>query len=118
MGLKEQIENDIFGVFLNLCDFGEFHTINGSRLLGLIDKNNVHMRASTGRRTEGVREDSFFLYIKAAEFVTLPKPYEPIEVDGKRYTIRSVLDEMGLLVIEYGGVSDGRRVVGDKPRAL
>jgi hypothetical protein len=109
MSLKQQVEKDIFGVFLNLDDFGEFHKVNGSRVLCIIDKNNIHMRASMGRRTEGVREDSLFLYIKAAEFVTPPKPYEPIEVDGKPFTVRSVSDEMGLLVIEYGSVSDSQR---------
>jgi hypothetical protein len=116
MSLKEQVENDIFGVFLNLRDFGEFHAVNGSRVLCLIDKNNVHMRASMGRRTEGVREDSLFLYIKATEFAKPPKPYEPLEVDGVKFTIRGVSDEMGLLVIEYGGVSDCRRIPGDRPR--
>jgi hypothetical protein len=116
MSLKEQVENDIFEIFLNPRDFGEFHMVNGSRVLSLIDKNNVHMRASQGRRTEGVREDSLFLYIKAAEFATPPKPHEPINVDGKDCFIRSVSDEGGLLVIEYGGVSDGKRIAGDRPR--
>jgi hypothetical protein len=116
MPLREQIDADIFGVFLNTEDFGEIHTINGSQVLCIIDKNNIHMRASMGRRTEGVREDSLFLYIKTSEFSSPPKPFSPIEVDGKEYVIRSVSEEMGVLVIEYGGVTSGRREFGNRPR--
>ena len=113
MSLKEQIEGDIFGVFLNPKDFGDFHTVNGSRVMCLVDKDNVHMRSGGGRRTEGVREGSFFLYIAAAEFRVKPKAHDPIEVNGGKYFIRNVSDEEGMLVIEYGGVSDGiRRAVG------
>jgi hypothetical protein len=119
MNLKEQIEEDIFRVFLNPQDFGEFHTVNGSRVLSIIDKNNVHMRSTVrlqvGRGAEGVHEDSLFVYVKATEFAKPPKPHEPIEVDGKSYVIRSVSDEMGILVIEYGGVSDSRHITGNRP---
>lgn len=112
MTLKEQVAADIHGVFLSLRDFGDFHTVNGSRVLCLIEKNNVHMRAPAGRRTEGVREDSLFLYIHAGEFRTVPKPHDPLEVDGRKFFVRSVSEEMGILVIEYGAVSDGRRISG------
>jgi hypothetical protein len=116
LSLKEQIDRDVFEIFLNPSDFGEFHTVNGSRVLCIIDKNNVHMRASLGRRTEGVREDSLFMYVKTQEFATPPKPYDLISVDGREYAVRSVSDEMGLLVIEYGGVSDSRRIPGNRPK--
>ena len=117
--LKDQIADDIFNVFLNLDDFADWHTVNGSRLKCLIDKNNVHMRASAGRRTEGVREDSFFLYIHAEEFRTPPEPNSEIDIDGKKYAIRSVSDEMDLLVIEYGRVfGRGNPISGNAPRPL
>ena len=115
--LKEQIAGDIFSVFLNEDEFADWHTVNGSRLKCIIDKNNVHMRASAGRRTEGVREDSFFLYIHAGEFRTSPEPNSEIDIDGKKYAIRSVSDEMGLLVIEYGRVfgRNGNHISGNAP---
>lgn len=117
MSLKEQIEADIFKVFLNPKDFGDFHTVNGSRVMCAVDKNNVHMRSGGGRRTEGVREDSFFLYIAAGAFRDKPEARDPITIDGKSYTIRNVSDEGGMLVIEYGGVSDGRRFSVGRPGA-
>ena len=79
-------------------------------MLCVVDKNNVHMRhmrAPAGRRTEGVREDSLFLYIHAGEFRTVPKLHDPLEVDGRKFFIRSVSEEMGILVIEYGAMNVG-----------
>lgn len=117
MNLKELVEADVFGVFLNPDEMADWHEVNGTRLLCAIDKNNVHMRTGGGRRTEGVREDSLFLYIASDAFRNKPVAHEPITVDGKRYKIRDVSDEFGMLVIEYGDISDGRRKPIGRPNA-
>lgn len=109
MSLKELISEDVRKVFLNFNDFAEIHKINGANILCVIDKDNTHMRSSGGRRTEGVREDSFFVYIDSREFVKKPSPHERIDIDGKSYFIRDIADENGIFVIQCGEVSDGKR---------
>ena len=64
--LKEQIDADIFGIFLNIRDFGVLRIINGVKVLCLIEKNNVHMRASAGRRTSAKLTRHSFLSLRIA----------------------------------------------------
>lgn len=115
MNFDELIAVDIRGVFLNPVDFGKVHNINGTDVICVIDKNNIHIRGgggrvAGGRREEGVREGSFFLYIDALEFENKPMPHEQIEIDGHSYFMRDVSDEDGIYIIECGEVSNGKRI--------
>lgn len=103
MSLKEQMEFDLQdgGVWFNEGDFADWHNVNGARVLCIMD-SMVTKPTKVGRSGGGVHRGSSLVSIRAKDFTRCPKPGETITIDGARYQIVNVTDDVGVYVIEYG----------------
>lgn len=94
-------------VFFNADEFGDWHIVNGARVLCLHGSPSYKPK-TVGRIKGGIHTGSSFIFIRVREFARCPKPNEPIEIDGVRYDITSVEDDCGVYVIEYGRFDDAK----------
>lgn len=109
MTLKEQIAADLEdgAVWFNEDDFAAWHEINGARVLCIMGcmENGAE---KIGRLTGGVDIDSSSLFIRAREFTRRPKTGESIDIDGTRYRICKIGEDLGVYVIEYRRYDDAK----------
>ena len=96
---KVAVQNDIKAVFLNLEEYGEWHTLNGAKIQCVIDKNVT--QDLEGRGTEsiiGVFTNLRTIYVDSSDMPT-PVEGEILSVDGSLHLVKSVSEEDGMLVI-------------------
>ena len=93
---KQAVQNDIKTVFLNLEEYGEWHTLNGAKLQCVIDKNLT--QEFTGSSILGVFVNTLTIYVDSSD---MPAPVEGeiLSVDGSLHLVKSVSEEGGMLVI-------------------
>lgn len=92
---KDAAASDIKRVFLNADEFSDYHDIDGERVLCQIDKNVTKGAAAS---LEGVFINSLTIYV-SSEDIEKPVEGQILSVDGSMHSVRSVSDEMGVLVI-------------------
>lgn len=97
---KAAVQNDIKSVFLNLEEYGEWHTLNGKEIQCLIDKNLIQdLGGSRGAsQIVGVFTNMQTIYVDSSDMPT-PVEGEILRVDGSLHLVRSVSEEGGMLVI-------------------
>ena len=93
---KAAVQNDIKAVFLNLEEFGEWHTINGAKIQCVIDKNLT--QDFSGSQILGVFVNILTIYVDSADMPT-PVEGEILRVDCSQHLVKSVSEEGGMLVI-------------------
>lgn len=95
---KEMLADDVKATFLNASEFSDYHDLNGERVLCQIDKNIVSGTDDGAHPLEGVFVNTLTIYVAAGDF---EKPVEGqiLSVDDSMHIVRSVSDEMGVLVI-------------------
>lgn len=103
MGFKEEVASDIVGVFLNLEEFGDTHTIGKKETICVIDEERFQNKQRN--RTKSLENDGLFiegmtLFIKKSFFKYPPHSGEKILVDGVRYLVEETKEDMGLLEID------------------
>ena len=86
MGFKDIVADDISGVFLNLEEFGDKHTIGKKETICILDEERF-MKGLT-------------LFIEKSFFKYPPHSGEKILVDGIRYCVEETKEDMGLLEID------------------
>ncbi len=93
---KDALAVDVKKVFLNADEFSDYHDLDGERVLCQIDKNLID--GAQGTETEGVFVNTLTIYVSADD---IEKPVEGqiLSVDDSMHIVRSVSDEMGILVI-------------------
>lgn len=103
---KDAVKADIDDVFFNTDEFADEHTVNGKKLLVVLDENTLLDRSA---HWEGGAKQSFDqglykadarLYVKIAEFGGRPKVSSPLLLDGKKYLVSDVDEESGVYAIE------------------
>lgn len=103
---KDAVAADIDSVFFNTDEFAEEHTVNGKKLLAVLDENTLIDRSA---HWEGGAKQSFDqglykadarLYVKIAELGGRPKVSSPLLLDGKKYLVGNVDEESGVYAIE------------------
>jgi len=104
--LKDQIAQDL-DVFLNPDEFGEEHTIDGQLIVCAVDSSGREQFAAAG--DGGIWTAATALYAKTSDLAGLaqgmPKPNNVLTIDGRKYMVISVGDEMGMtrVVMEMAG---------------
>jgi hypothetical protein len=96
---KDAVATDVKAVFLNADEFSDYHEINGERVLCQIDKNMIGEASDTqSHPLEGVFVNTLTIYVDSND---IEKPVEGqlLSVDDSMHIVRSVRDEMGVLVI-------------------
>ncbi|MDR1495715.1 MAG: hypothetical protein LBS67_02180 [Clostridiales Family XIII bacterium] len=109
MSLSTRVRDDLEDgiVWFNEDDFAEYHVVNGARVL--CELGAMRSRPEKiGRVTGGAYSGSSYIFIRAADFTRAPKPDEPIDIDGVRYRITNVMDDLGVYVIEYRRYDDDK----------
>lgn len=93
---KAAVQKDIKAVFLNLKEFGEWHTLNGVKVQCGIDKNLTQEFGDS--RIVGVFVNIWTIYVDSSDMPT-PVEGEILSIDGSLHLVKSVSDEGGMLVI-------------------
>lgn len=99
MDFKSMVVQDIDKVFFCGTEFAEMHRINDDLIECVIDE--LLTKESAGTLThpmEGVFLNGITIYVKTKD---IPKPVEGevLMIDGRMHLVRSVSEEMGVLVI-------------------
>lgn len=97
MSFKAQIQDDIERVFINLDDFAESHTIEGTTVMCVVD-DNAQARVKQGRIL-GMVEADVILFGKAEDFPYTRGPEELMNVDGKEMIVVKWAEAMGVVEI-------------------
>ena len=103
MNFKDMVAEDISGVFLNLEEFGDKHTIGKKETICVIDEERFQNKQKN--RTKSLENDGLFiegmtLFIEKSFFKYPPHSGEKILVDGVRYLVEETKEDMGLLEID------------------
>lgn len=93
---KAAVQNDIKAVFLNLEEFGEWHTLNEVKVQCVIDRNLT--QEYTDSSILGVFVNILTIYVDSSDIPT-PVEGEILSVDGSLHLVKSVSEEGGMLVI-------------------
>lgn len=108
---KDMVAADISAVFLNPDEFGEEHDLDGTICTCVISGDMTEKRAAIlpgGRRTpEGLHGDYLTVCVKTADLEKIPKQGTNFRVDGKRYTVDTCTEDMGMLTITLGAYRMG-----------
>lgn len=102
MGFKEVVDNDIQNVFMNSEEFGTEHTLNGRKVICVIDEEKFQNKQKNGliSTEEGVFQNGFTLFIGKPHLNTRPHVGEKITIDGVKYEIAASKYDMGMYEID------------------
>lgn len=96
---KDAIAADVRNVFLNADEFSDYHDIDGERVLCQIDRNVIgEANGTMAHPLEGVFVNTLTIYV-GSDAIEKPVEGQILSVDGSMHGVRSVSDEMGMLVI-------------------
>lgn len=108
MSLKDLIEHDLDNVWFDENEIADVHTINGKKMVCLVNSDRQTRASGKPRAAEGISTDSLYILVHEKAFAITPRPGEPLTLDKLRYDIRSVDVEAGMLIIEINRSKDGR----------
>ena len=94
MTLKDLIKQDVHGVFFNLDEFADIHTINGVEMPCQVDNNErLEREKRFSQHMDGVYMDSVPIYVPAEYFDKLPTRGATLSFDGKQFRVAEATDE-------------------------
>lgn len=93
---KDAIAADIKNVFINTDEFAEEHDINGVMIPCVISDD---LTAGANASLEGVFINTLTINVSKDALNEVPVEGELLRVNGSLHIVRSVSDEMGMLVI-------------------
>ena len=94
---KEALRQDVKQVFLNPSEFGEEHTVNGKRMLIIIDDNELTEREKRMQsHMDGLYKKQTLIYVSALDYGPLPGPGKPVMIDGTHFIVTDSLNEGGV----------------------
>lgn len=96
MNFKEQIALDN-RVFLNLDEFADLHIFDGKNVTCIVDDDYVEQQ--TIKTGLGTAVGMKVIHVSLSELPGKPVSDAVINFDGKNYTIKTVLDNEGILTI-------------------
>lgn len=100
---KDCIAADVSGVFLNVLEFADTHTVNGKSMTVLVDENELQERDKfklLGAGQSGTYKATRMIYISKAEFGPRPALGVTVNLDGRDYrVVDGTTEEAGILAI-------------------
>lgn len=97
MTFKELLRQDVRNVFLNPAEFGEEHTVNGRRMMIIIDDNELIEREKRMQsHMDGIYKKQTLVYVSAIDYGPLPGVGKPIIIDGVTLIVTDSLNESGV----------------------
>ena len=99
MDFKAMVAHDINAVFLNPGEFAEMHRLNDELVECVIDELLTQEAADTlTNPMEGIFLNGITIYVKTGD-IRKPVEGEVLMIDGRMHLVKSVREEMGVLVI-------------------
>lgn len=97
---KEIIADDISDTFLNIKEFSDTHTVNGTEMPVQLDSNEqIEREKRQSQHADGVYLNQKLLYVSAADFGAMPRQGSVLNLDGKIYRVADAIDEGGVYSI-------------------
>lgn len=97
---KDTIAKDIKAVFINVDEFADEHDLNGKKVRCLVDKDiTAAAKDTVANPLMGVFVNAVTIYVDAKDIDEKPVEGELLSLDKKRYIVRNVGVEDGMLVI-------------------
>ena len=93
---KDAIAADIKNVFINTDEFADEHDINGVMIPCVISDD---MTAGASASLEGIFLNTLTIHVSKDDLDEIPVEGELLRVNGSMHVVRSVSNEMGMLVI-------------------
>lgn len=98
MSFRDIVQTDLGNVFFNLDEFAEEHTIDGRKMLCIIDQDaNI---ASAVQSVTGIYAANRRIYVREEDMKALPKEGKRLSLDGQFFFVTDARAEMGVFVIE------------------
>lgn len=94
MSFKEQIQNDLDAVFLNLDEFAELRRVEGVEIAVVVDSDQLNTLKQG--QILGLVEADMLLLGKAADFPADLTPGRLLNVDGREMIVELSGEDMGL----------------------
>lgn len=100
MGFKDIIKADVHNVFLNLEEFADTHTVNGTDMAILIDNNEqIEREKRNNQNMDGIFTNQRLIYVAASDFGPLPKQGSLLTLDKRTFRVADAIDEDGIYSI-------------------
>lgn len=103
---KECVENDITNTFINEIEFAEEHVLDGKQVICIVQDGFLAEDLTIDKRGEyypDIYGDSKTINIPKVDLKEVPVYGQVMYLDGERYDVVSVSDDMGLLTIVVNG---------------
>ncbi|MGO4369625.1 hypothetical protein AB4Z21_02290 [Paenibacillus sp. MCAF20] len=104
MNLRDQLKIDMQQTFLNPHEFADIHTVDGRQIRAVIaeDTDNQHPL----NYSEGVSLVRIIAYFDAFELGVRPRKGVMMTIDGTKYEVIRVSDEIGIYVVTLEANAD------------
>lgn len=100
MSFKDQIEQDLSDIFLNLDEFADLHRIEGKEVPVVIDSDIMAKLSKIGdNRIHGMDEADMVIMGKASDLPENLDPGRLLNLDGREVIVITTTSEMGLVQI-------------------
>ena len=97
MTFKELLRNDAKTIFLNPLEFGEEHTVDGKKMVIIIDGNELTEREKRMKsHMDGIYTKQTLVYVRALDFGPLPGAGKPVIIDGSTFIVTESINEGGV----------------------
>ena len=100
MSFKDQIEQDLSDIFLNLDEFADLHRIEGKEVPVVIDSDIMAKLSKIGdNRIHRMDEADMVIMGKASDLPENLDPGRLLNLDGREVIVITTTSEMGLVQI-------------------
>ena len=100
MSFKDQIQQDLSDIFLNLDEFADLHRIEGKEVPVVIDSDIMAKLSKNGdNRIHGMDEADMIIMGKASDLPENLDPGRLLNLDGREVIVVTTTSEMGLVQI-------------------
>lgn len=99
-GFKEQLARDVRHVFLNVSEFADLHEVNGKTIPAVVDSSRFDALPDV----QALHNEPLSLYVAEGKMHDLPRPDDPVTVDGYHYRCFGVSVEQGVYRIDLESV--------------
>lgn len=100
MSFKDQINQDLSDIFLNLDEFADLHRIEGKEVPVVIDSDIMAKLSKIGdNRIHGMDEADMVIMGKASDLPENLDPGRLLNLDGREVIVVTTTSEMGLVQI-------------------
>lgn len=102
---KDYVADDLTSTFLNAEEFASAHTLDGIEVVCIVQDVNISddMTTKVAGYAPDLYGDAKTINIRKEDLDEVPVYGQLVELDGERYEVINVADDMGMLTITVTG---------------